>query len=42
YQYFQSLSAPQDHISKRNNAELVNHILKNLGGLDRLGDVGRR
>lgn len=26
---------------KRNNAELVNHILKNYGTIDRLGDVGR-
>ncbi|PAV55569.1 hypothetical protein WR25_09926 [Diploscapter pachys] len=30
-------SAPQ----KRNNAEVVNHILKNFGTLDRLGDVGK-
>lgn len=29
--------APQ----KRNNAEVVNHILKNFGALDRLGDVGK-
>uniref|UniRef100_W6NDV9 Protein NLP-37 n=2 Tax=Haemonchus contortus TaxID=6289 RepID=W6NDV9_HAECO len=28
-------------ISKRNNAEVVNHILKNFGTLDRLGDVGK-
>ncbi|CAI5455467.1 unnamed protein product [Caenorhabditis angaria] len=28
--------------NKRNNAEVVNHILKNFGTLDRLGDVGRR
>uniref|UniRef100_A0A8R1TRZ2 Uncharacterized protein n=1 Tax=Onchocerca volvulus TaxID=6282 RepID=A0A8R1TRZ2_ONCVO len=26
---------------KRNNAELVNHILKNLNDVDILGDVGR-
>ena len=26
---------------KRNNAELVNHIIKNFGTLDRLGDVGK-
>uniref|UniRef100_A0A9J2Q4F4 Uncharacterized protein n=1 Tax=Ascaris lumbricoides TaxID=6252 RepID=A0A9J2Q4F4_ASCLU len=29
-------------VQKRNNAEVVNHILKNFGALDRLGDVGRR
>ncbi|WKY15595.1 hypothetical protein Q1695_000796 [Nippostrongylus brasiliensis] len=28
-------------VSKRNNAEVVNHILKNFGTLDRLGDVGK-
>ncbi|KAI1724160.1 hypothetical protein Ddc_05368 [Ditylenchus destructor] len=28
-------------VKKRNNAELVNHILKNFGNLNRLGDVGR-
>ncbi|CCD68823.1 Pigment dispersing factor homolog pdf-2 [Caenorhabditis elegans] len=28
-------------INKRNNAEVVNHILKNFGALDRLGDVGK-
>lgn len=26
---------------KRNNAELVNHILKNLNEVDLLGEVGR-
>ncbi|KAI6205405.1 hypothetical protein M3Y94_00788400 [Aphelenchoides besseyi] len=26
---------------KRNNAEVVNHIIKNFGTLDRLGDVGK-
>ncbi|KAI6244112.1 Protein CBR-NLP-37 [Aphelenchoides fujianensis] len=26
---------------KRNNAEVVNHIIKNFGALDRLGDVGK-
>ncbi|PIC17536.1 hypothetical protein B9Z55_023745 [Caenorhabditis nigoni] len=30
--------APQ---MKRNNAEVVNHLLKNFGTLDRLGDVGK-
>uniref|UniRef100_A0AAF5PJV2 Uncharacterized protein n=1 Tax=Wuchereria bancrofti TaxID=6293 RepID=A0AAF5PJV2_WUCBA len=29
------------HIWKRNNAELVNHILKNLNEVDLLGEVGR-
>uniref|UniRef100_A0A914WGT9 Uncharacterized protein n=1 Tax=Plectus sambesii TaxID=2011161 RepID=A0A914WGT9_9BILA len=28
-------------LRKRNNAEVVNHILKNFGQLDRLGDVGK-
>ncbi|CAD5234492.1 unnamed protein product [Bursaphelenchus xylophilus] len=28
-------------MAKRNNAEVVNHILKNFGTLDRLGDVGK-
>uniref|UniRef100_A0A1I7UAP2 Uncharacterized protein n=1 Tax=Caenorhabditis tropicalis TaxID=1561998 RepID=A0A1I7UAP2_9PELO len=28
-------------LNKRNNAEVVNHILKNFGALDRLGDVGK-
>ncbi|CAJ0583616.1 unnamed protein product, partial [Mesorhabditis spiculigera] len=28
-------------VKKRNNAEVVNHILKNFGTLDRLGDVGK-
>jgi len=28
-------------LRKRNNAEVVNHILKNFGTLDRLGDVGK-
>uniref|UniRef100_A0A914QLH7 Uncharacterized protein n=2 Tax=Panagrolaimus TaxID=55784 RepID=A0A914QLH7_9BILA len=32
-------SEPQ--MSKRNNAELVNHIIKNFGAIDRLGDVGK-
>ncbi|CAI2356750.1 unnamed protein product [Caenorhabditis sp. 36 PRJEB53466] len=28
-------------LNKRNNAEVVNHILKNFGALDRLGDIGK-
>ncbi|EFO12591.1 hypothetical protein LOAG_15942 [Loa loa] len=28
-------------VRKRNNAELVNHILKNLNEVDLLGEVGR-
>jgi len=28
-------------LRKRNNAEVVNYILKNFGTLDRLGDVGK-
>ncbi|KAI6191634.1 hypothetical protein M3Y97_00249400 [Aphelenchoides bicaudatus] len=34
---------PEDgpRLIKRNNAEIVNHILKNYGGIERLGDVGR-
>ncbi|CAJ0610132.1 unnamed protein product [Cylicocyclus nassatus] len=35
---FKTLARP---VAKRNNAEVVNHILKNFGTLDRLGDVGR-
>uniref|UniRef100_A0A7E4ZYY0 Venom protein n=1 Tax=Panagrellus redivivus TaxID=6233 RepID=A0A7E4ZYY0_PANRE len=26
---------------KRNSAEMVNHIIKNFGAIDRLGDVGK-
>ncbi|KAF8384833.1 nlp-37 [Pristionchus pacificus] len=29
-------------LRKRNNAEVVNHLLKNFSQLNRLGDVGRR
>ncbi|KHN74585.1 hypothetical protein Tcan_08773 [Toxocara canis] len=36
------LNSDEYRMHKRNNAEVVNHILKNFGALDRLGDVGRR
>ncbi|ULT81592.1 hypothetical protein L5515_017399 [Caenorhabditis briggsae] len=39
YRFYNSRQfAPQ---MKRNNAEVVNHLLKNFGTLDRLGDVGK-
>ncbi|CAI4228764.1 unnamed protein product [Auanema sp. JU1783] len=37
YRFLQS----RQGLQKRNNAEVVNHILKNFGTLDRLGDVGK-
>ncbi|CAD5229312.1 unnamed protein product [Bursaphelenchus okinawaensis] len=42
----EDLDDSDEHVSlrtmaKRNNAEVVNHILKNFGTLDRLGDVGK-
>uniref|UniRef100_A0AC34PVG0 Uncharacterized protein n=1 Tax=Panagrolaimus sp. JU765 TaxID=591449 RepID=A0AC34PVG0_9BILA len=38
------LNFPYDEdprMEKRNNAEVVNHILKNFGGIGHLGDVGK-
>ncbi|KAH7702438.1 CBN-NLP-37 protein [Aphelenchoides avenae] len=29
-------------VRKRNNAEVVHHILKNFGGIDRLSEVGKK
>nr|CAD2200824.1 unnamed protein product [Meloidogyne enterolobii] len=36
-----SSSPTQFSISKRKNAELVNHILKNFASINRLGDAGK-
>ncbi|CAB3400995.1 unnamed protein product [Caenorhabditis bovis] len=42
YRFYQSRQFAPLPLQKRNNAEVVNHILKNFGTLDRLGDVGRK
>ncbi|CAD6187230.1 unnamed protein product [Caenorhabditis auriculariae] len=41
YRFYSSRQFAPVLMSKRNNAEVVNHILKNFGTLDRLGDVGK-
>jgi hypothetical protein len=39
YSFDGGVESPQ--LRKRNNAEVVNHILKNFGGIDRLSEVGK-